>query len=216
MLWLLMRAVKYRFFGSGTVGRYLWYSYYIPLILCRCSVLCRAGRGASGRGKGCRTHGTLLLIPAGLLIAGVLSNDASAGVSLCAVSGKRKLYPRRTVYAGDDLGRRMDDGGCGGMILTCRVSENRKKAWIPVCVFAGGWMLCGASFMDINPLHEVPECFCLMFAALWESCIQTGLLPTNADYRGLFSESTLAAQIGGRTGADAVPRQGRADPRRSR
>lgn len=33
MLWLFMRAVKYRFFGSGTVGRYLWYSYYIPLIL---------------------------------------------------------------------------------------------------------------------------------------------------------------------------------------
>ena len=27
MLWLFMRAVKYRFFGSGTVGRYLWYSY---------------------------------------------------------------------------------------------------------------------------------------------------------------------------------------------
>ena len=38
---------------------------------------------------------------------------ASAGVSLCAASGKRELYPRRTVYAGDDLGRRMDDGGCG-------------------------------------------------------------------------------------------------------
>ena len=84
MLWLFMRAVKYRFFGSGTVGgkaaaRMVWSA---------------DSRGAAD----CRRFE---------------QRRASAGVSLCAVSGKRELYPRRTVYAGDDLGRRMDDGGCG-------------------------------------------------------------------------------------------------------
>ena len=41
----------------------------------------------------------------------------------------------------------------------------------------------------------MPECFCLTFAAFWESCLQVGLLPTNGHYRYFFSESTLAAQI---------------------
>ena len=41
----------------------------------------------------------------------------------------------------------------------------------------------------------MPECFCLTFAALWESCLQVGLLPTNRQYRYFISESTIAAQI---------------------
>ena len=41
----------------------------------------------------------------------------------------------------------------------------------------------------------MPECFCLTFAAFWESCLQVGLIPTNGYYRYFFSESTVAAQI---------------------
>lgn len=196
MLWLFMRAVKYRFFESGTVGRYLWYSYYIPQILAPLLSFYAA------LGVGRQDEETLprawyaLLIPAGLLIAGVLSNDVHQLAFRFAQSTEKGSYTHGALYVLVMI------WGVGWMTATvamifnkCRVLENRKKAWIPVCVFAGGWMFCGASFMDINPLHEVPECVCLMFAALWESCIQTGLLPTNADYRGLFLESTLAAQI---------------------
>ena len=46
----------------------------------------------------------------------------------------------------------------------------------------------------------MPECFCLTFAAFWESCLQVGLLPTNGHYRYFFSESTVAAQIVGGQG----------------
>lgn len=196
MLWLFMRAVKYRFFGSGTAGRYLWYSYYIPLILAPLLSF-YAALGVGRQDEERLPHAWYaLLIPAGLLIAGVLSNDVHQLAFRFAQSPEKGSYTHGALYTLVMI------WGIGWMTAAvamifnkCRVSENRKKAWIPVCVFAGGWMLCGASFMDINPLHEVPECFCLMFATLWESCIQTGLLPTNADYRGLFLESTLAAQI---------------------
>ena len=56
-------------------------------------------------------------------------------------------------------------------------------------------MLCALSFANIYTFHKMPECFCLTFAAFWESCLQVGLLPTNGHYRYFFSESTVAAQI---------------------
>ena len=77
----------------------------------------------------------------------------------------------------------------------CRVSESRRYAWIPLCVFLGGFVLCVLSFANIYTFHKMPECFCLTFAAFWESCLQVGLLPTNGHYRYFFSESTVAAQI---------------------
>ena len=55
--------------------------------------------------------------------------------------------------------------------------------------------MCALSFANTYTFHKMPECFCLTFAAFWESCLQVGLLPTNGYYRYFFSESTVAAQI---------------------
>ena len=84
-----------------------------------------------------------------------------------------------------------------GMVVfrKCRVSESRKYAWIPVCVFLGGFVLCVLSFANIYTFHKMPECFCLTFAAFWESGLQVGLLSSNGYYRDFFLESTVAAQI---------------------
>ena len=84
-----------------------------------------------------------------------------------------------------------------GMVVfrKCRVSESRKYAWIPVCVFLGGFVLCVLSFANIYTFHKMPECFCLTFAAFWESSLQVGLLSSNGYYRDFFLESTVAAQI---------------------
>ena len=77
----------------------------------------------------------------------------------------------------------------------CRVFESRKYAWVPLGIFLGGFALCALSFAEIYTFHKMPECFCLTFAAFWESCLQVGLMPTNGYYRYFFSESTVAAQI---------------------
>ena len=84
-----------------------------------------------------------------------------------------------------------------GMVVfrKCRISESRKYAWIPVCVFLGGFVLCVLSFANIYTFHKMPECFCLTFAAFWESGLQVGLLSSNGYYRDFFLESTVAAQI---------------------
>ena len=83
----------------------------------------------------------------------------------------------------------------GGVVYRkCRVFESRRYAWVPLGIFLGGFALCALSFAEIYTFHKMPECFCLTFAALWESCLQVGLLPTNRQYRYFISESTIAAR----------------------
>lgn len=41
----------------------------------------------------------------------------------------------------------------------------------------------------------MPVCFCLLFAAVLESCIQCGLIQTNTGYETLFAHGTIGAQI---------------------
>lgn len=98
MLWLFMRAVKYRFFGSGTVGRYLWYSYYIPLILAPLLSF-YAALGVGRQDEERLPHAWYaLLIPAGLLIAGVLSNDVHQLAFRFAQSPEKGSYTHGALY----------------------------------------------------------------------------------------------------------------------
>lgn len=89
----------------------------------------------------------------------------------------------------------------------CRISESRRYAWAPLCVFLGGFMLCALSFANIYTFHKMPECFCLTFAAFWESCLQVGLAADNGHYRHFFSESTVAAPDCGRAWNACIPRK---------
>ena len=42
---------------------------------------------------------------------------------------------------------------------------------------------------------------CTLTVGVWESCIQTGLLPSNTKYEGFFDASQLGAQIVDENGA---------------
>ena len=198
VLWLFLRAVKYRFFSDDTITRHLWYLYYVPQILAPLFSLFAALQLGRREGDALSRKWYLLFIPAALLIGGVLTNDLHQLV-FRAVPGAATLeadythgwmyYLAMTWIVGLLLAT--------GIIVyrKCRVSESRRYAWIPLCVFLGGFALCALSFANIYTFHKMPECFCLTFAAFWESCLQVGLLPTNGYYRYFFSESTVAAQI---------------------
>ncbi len=198
VLWLFLRAVKYRFFSDDTITRHLWYLYYVPQILAPLFSLFAALQLGRREGDALSRKWYLLFIPAVLLIGGVLTNDLHQLV-FRAVPGAATLetdythgwmyYLAMTWIVGLLLAT--------GIIVyrKCRVSESRRYAWIPLCVFLGGFALCALSFANIYTFHKMPECFCLTFAAFWESCLQVGLLPTNGHYRFFFSESTVAAQI---------------------
>ena len=203
VLWLFLRAVKYRFFSDDAITRHLWYLYYVPQILAPLFSLFAALQLGRREGDALSRKWYLLFIPAALLIGGVLTNDLHQLV-FRAVPGAATLeadythgwmyYLAMTWIVGLLLAT--------GIIVyrKCRVSESRRYAWIPLCVFLGGFALCALSFANTYTFHKMPECFCLTFAAFWESCLQVGLIPTNGYYRYFFSESTVAAQIVNRRG----------------
>ena len=198
VLWLFLRAVKYRFFSDDAITRHLWYLYYVPQILAPLFSLFAALQLGRREDDALSRKWYLLFIPAVLLIGGVLTNDLHQLV-FRAVPGAATLeadythgwmyYLAMTWIVGLLLAT--------GIIVyrKCRVSESRRYAWIPLCVFLGGIVLCALSFANTYTFHKMPECFCLTFAAFWESCLQVGLIPTNGYYRYFFSESTVAAQI---------------------
>lgn len=198
VLWLFLRAVKYRFFSDDAITRHLWYLYYVPQILAPLFSLFAALQLGRREDAAFSRRWYLLFIPAALLIGGVLTNDLHQLV-FRAVPGAATLetdythgwmyYLAMTWIVGLLLAT--------GIIVyrKCRISESRRYAWVPLCVFLSGIVLCALSFANTYTFHKMPECFCLTFAAFWESCLQVGLLPTNGHYRFFFSESTVAAQI---------------------
>ena len=198
VLWLFLRAVKYRFFSNDTITRHLWYLYYVPQILAPLFSLFAALQLGRREGDALSRKWYLLFIPAALLIGGILTNDlhqmafraAPGAVTLEADYTHGRVYYLAMTWIVALL-------LATGIIVyrKCRVSESRRYAWVPLCVFLGGFALCSLSFANIYTFHKMPECFCLTFAAFWESCLQVGLLPTNGHYRYFFSESTVAAQI---------------------
>ena len=198
VLWLFLRAVKYRFFADDTVTRYLWYLYYVPQILAPLMSLFAALQLGRREGDAFSPGWRLLFIPAALLIGGILTNDLHQ-TAFRAVPGAATLeadYTHGWVYYAAmtwSVGLLLATGSI--VYGKCRVSESRRHAWAPLCVLLGGFALCALSFANIYVLHKLPECFCLTFAAFWESCLQVGLLPTNGHYRYFFSESTIAAQL---------------------
>ncbi len=198
VLWLFLRTVKYRFFSGDTVTRYLWYLYYVPQILAPLFSLFAALQLGRREDAAFSRRWYLLFIPAALLIDGILSNDLHQ-LAFCAAPGAATLqadyahgwmyYLAMTWIVGLLLAT--------GIIVyrKCRISESRRYAWVPLCAFLSGIVLCALSFANTYTFHKMPECFCLTFAAFWESCLQVGLIPTNGYYRYFFSESTVAAQI---------------------
>ena len=198
VLWLFLRAVKYRFFTDHTITRHLWYLYYVPQILAPLFSLFAALQLGRREGDAFSRRWYLLFIPAALLIGGILSNDLHQ-MAFRAMPGAATLeadYTHGWVYYAAmtwSVGLLLATGSI--VYGKCRVSESRRYAWVPLCVVLGGFGLCALSFANIYAFHKMPECFCLTFAAFWESCLQVGLLPTNGHYRYFFSESTIAAQL---------------------
>ena len=198
VLWLFLRAAKYRFFTSENVTRYLWYLYYVPQILAPLFSLFAALQLGRQEGGSFSPGWYLLLIPAAALTGGILTNDLHQ-LAFRAVPGAATLeadYTHGWLYylaMTWTVALLMATGGV--VYRKCRVSESRQYAWVPLCVFLGGFALCALSFANLYTFHKMPECFCLTFAAFWESCLQVGLLPTNGYYRYFFSESTVAAQL---------------------
>ena len=209
LLWLILRTLKYSVVTDLTAARYVWYLYYLPMLfLPLLGVYIALSMGKPEDYRLSRRTGMLLIVPAALFLL-VITNDLhqqvfafKSGVPGLPLSGTYSHRPLYYVCLGWML-------GCMVFSLVClfrksRMPGGRGKRITPFvlgCVTA----LYGLLYLSGIPavrwwLGDMNVMFCLLYAAIYESCIHCRMIPSNTGYVELFEATTLAACIADRSG----------------
>ena len=209
LLWLILRTLKYSFVTGPAAGRYIWYLYYLPMLfLPLLGVYIALSMGKSEDYRLSRGTGMLSIIPAALFLL-VITNDLhqqvfafKSGVPGLPVSGTYSYRPLYFICLGWMV-------VCMAFSLVClfrksRIPNGEGKRITPF-VLGCAMLLYSILYLSGIPavrwwFGDMNVMFCLMYAAIYESCIRCRMIPSNTGYVELFEASTLAACIADRSG----------------
>lgn len=219
LVWLVLRTLKYEVVTDITVARYIWYLYYLPMLFIPLfGVYIALSLGKSEKYRLTGRIVALAAIPA-ILFSLVITNDLHQQMFAfnSGIPGRpdNYSYHHRYLYF-----------ICLGWMVACmifslicllkksRIKNGGKKPLMPfiigcITILYGILYLTGMSavrwwFGDMNVM------FCLLYAAIYESCIRCRMIQSNTGYVELFEATTLAAVITDRSG-NAVIRSRAAD-----
>lgn len=209
LLWLILRTLKYSVVTDPAAGRYVWYLYYLPMLfLPLLGVYIALSMGKSEDYRLSRGTGMLSIIPAALFLL-VITNDLhqqvfafKSGVPGLPVSGTYSYRPLYFICLGWMV-------VCMAFSLVClfrksRIPSGEGKRITPF-VLGCAMLLYGILYLSGIPavrwwFGDMNVMFCLLYAAIYESCIRCRMIPSNTGYVELFEASTLAACIADRSG----------------
>ena len=209
LLWLILRTLKYSVVTDLTAGRYIWYLYYLPMLfLPLLWVYIALSMGKSEDYRLSRGIGMLSIIPAVLFLL-VITNDLhqqvfafKSGVPGLPVSGTYSYRPLYFICLGWMV-------VCMAFSLVClfrksRIPSGEGKRIMPF-VLGCAMLLYGILYLSGIPavrwwFGDMNVMFCLLYAAIYESCIRCRMIPSNTGYVELFEATTLAACIADRSG----------------
>ena len=209
LLWLILRTLKYSVVTDLTAGRYIWYLYYLPMLfLPLLWVYIALSMGKPEDYRLSRGIGMLSIIPAALFLL-VITNDLhqqvfafKSGVPGLPVSGTYSYRPLYFICLGWMV-------VCMAFSLVClfrksRIPSGEGKRIMPF-VLGCAMLLYGILYLSGIPavrwwFGDMNVMFCLLYAAIYESCIRCRMIPSNTGYVELFEATTLAACIADRSG----------------
>ncbi|MGN0467267.1 MAG: hypothetical protein ACI4GY_00905 [Acutalibacteraceae bacterium] len=205
LLYVFLRTVKYRYIlpeNYPEISRFLWYCYYIPQIFAPLiSFVAAFAVGKSEKQKLSRIW-IFIFIVAAILALSILTND----------------FHQLAFKFNENFENWNDDYSYGFLFYLvtawiylwlfaciielwhkCKVESIKHRVWLPfiwlpVGTFLIVW-LSVESAIGIRCLFRLPEIQCFILAAIWESCIQIGLIPCNTGYSEYFSNTNLAVKI---------------------
>ena len=209
LLWLILRTLKYSVVTGPAAGRYIWYLYYLPMLfLPLLWVYIALSMGKSEDYRLSRKSSMLSIIPAALFLL-VITNDLhqqvfafKSGVPGLPVSGTYSYRPLYFICLGWMV-------ACMAFSLVClfrksRIPSGEGKRITP---FVLGCVMLLYSILYLSGIPAVRwwfgdmnVMFCLLYAAIYESCIRCRMIPSNTGYVELFEATTLAACIADRSG----------------
>lgn len=194
---LFIRFLKYHVFYDATSTRYLWYSYYVPQCLAPAVMLITLS--AMGR-KDERFPKKLFLlfVPAALLILLVFTNDLHQQVFSFPKGLKysNQIYNWEWGYYLILCWIALLYLAIGGVLFVkCRISQCRKKAWIPLILLVACFALCVLREVFDPSFIRMPETVVFSVVVVFESLIRTGFIPSNVHHEELFYLSDVSASI---------------------
>lgn len=198
--WLTAKAIKYEFIASRMyfLGRYIWYSYYVPMILIPLFgvfIIDHIGKPEDYRNPRWMNG---LSIPAFAILVGIFTND---------VHQLAFHFPKGIVLFDSEYGYGpiyfvamawfvlLGIYFVAMLLKKSRVPGSRGMQTLPAVIMGGAvvfWTLYCLGFFRSCDLTVVD---CLIISLLLESAVQSGSIPSNTKYQELFHASTVAAQI---------------------
>ena len=205
VFWFVIRTLKYNVFYEPVLRRYSWYGYYVPLLsIPSLSVIAALKMRESENQKRRQWTGIFLVITVGVILL-VMTNDLHQLVF---------RFPAEKPWTDDEYFYGPGFVLCvawiaigflimlGILIAKCR-NPGKKKIWLPFVPLGLFFIWCIANIFRIPHLKiiagDMAAACCLLIAALFESCIQCGLILVNNRYGELFQASRgINAQISDR------------------
>ena len=198
LFWQIARIIKYDYvIVTGPIGRYCWYSYYIPMVLVPLIGVFVVDHIGKPEGYRSPVWMRYLFIPALFLLGVVFTNDLHQLVF---------TFPK---------GFEAYNSGYGygfmyipvmawffvlalffviGLMVKSRVPGSKRFQTMPllIAIFGiGFWTIYSLGYIECD-LTAIDSLIIIM---LLEGAIQSGLIPSNMNYKDLFTQSTIAAQI---------------------
>lgn len=211
ILWLLFRTLKYNIESNLNVVRYMWYLYYLPLLFI--PVLAVFAALSLGKPEFYRLpkRTLLLLVPAVLLFAMVMTNDLHMHVF--------EFPANSTVWTDDQYSYGFGYYIVFGyivlntlaafaiMLVKCRLPRSKRYLWMPVIPMAIAIVYSALYAMQIPAVlyyaADITITYCVLFIIIFESFIACGLIQSNTHYTELLTACSTGVWI---TDNDYTPR----------
>lgn len=200
VLWILLRSIKFSIENTDA-ERWLWYFYYFPMLfipMLSVFVSLSLGKGEDFR---LPRWTKILYLPTLLLLLLVLTNDLHQRV-FSFPSGV--LSDEAYRYEGGYFFVMGWEALCAGfallsMVKNCRIPRSRRIRWLPLVPLALSLAYAYAYAKEVYWVWvlagDMTVSQCLIFASIFECCIQCGLIQSNLGYDELFEATSLPVQI---------------------
>ena len=206
LVWLILRTLKYEFVTDLTVARYIWYLYYLPMLFIPLlGVYIALSLGKSEKFRLTGKIGALAIVPAVLFLL-VITNDLHQQMFAFSSGVPDNYGYSHGIFYFCSMGWMV---ACMIFSLVLLLKKSRvpcsKKKRIAPFVIGCATVLYGILYLLGLPavrwwFGDMNVMFCLLYAAIYESCIRCRMIQSNTGYVELFEATTLAACIADRTG----------------
>lgn len=194
--WLFVRTIKYRVLSVYEGMNLLWYLFYIPIVLIPLFSYYTAQTVGQKEDSKLPLRDKLFLIPAILIILGVLTND----IHRMAFVFEGNTYAGMTYgyglfyYLSYLFSFSFAIASIYIMFRKSRIPASKERVYLPF-IFVIIYVFYSI-FYSLNQNHrflqfiEITIAYCMTTIAFWESCIQIGLIGSNSKYNEFFRYST--------------------------